>query len=58
MSSNRNDRNDWQAVGAVAAVGTAVTVAHGLTTKNWTTAHTVFTIVGAVAGVGAFLSSR
>lgn len=57
MSNSRSDQKGLQAVGALAAVGGAATVVHGLTTKNWTTAHTIFTVVGAVAGVGALLSS-
>ena len=49
--------NQWQAVGAIGAIGSGVTVLHGLTSKNWTTAHTVFTIGGIVAAVGSLVSN-
>jgi hypothetical protein len=51
-------KSDWQTVGAIAAIGSGATVIHGLTTKNWTTAHTVFTVGGIVAAVGSLLSNR
>jgi len=47
-----------EAVEAIGAIGSGVTVLHGLTSKNWTTAHRVFTIGGIVAAVGNLLSNR
>lgn len=38
-------------IGAVAAVGAAVVAIHGITSKKWRNAHTLFTVLGAVVAV-------
>lgn len=40
------NKKDLKVIGAVAAVGTGVVALHGITSKHWQTAHTIFTLVG------------
>jgi hypothetical protein len=46
-------KRDAQTLGAIAAVGVAIVVIHGITNEKWSEAHTLFTVVGAVAAVAA-----
>jgi hypothetical protein len=47
-------KKDLKTIGTVAAVGAAVVAIHGITSKRWQTAHTVFTVVGALVAVSTF----
>lgn len=44
-------KKDLKALGAVATIGGAVVVVHGITSKKWQTAHTVFCVLGAVVAL-------
>lgn len=44
-------KKDWKAIGAVAAIGGAVVAIHGVTSKKWQTAHTVFVVVALVVAL-------
>ncbi len=48
-------KDDWQLLGAIAGLVGAVIVIHGVTSKQWSDAHTVATIVSAAAAVGPYL---
>ena len=45
------NKKDLKAVGAIAAVGTAIVALHGVTSKRWQTAHTILTVIGAVVAL-------
>jgi len=44
-------KKDLQMLGVIAAAGGAVVVVHGITSKKWQTAHTVFSLLGAVVAL-------
>jgi hypothetical protein len=44
-------KKDLKALGAIAAVGGVAVVVHGITSKKWETAHTVFSLLGAVVAL-------
>jgi uncharacterized membrane protein len=48
-------KKDLKVLGAVAAIGGAVVIIHGVTSKKWQTAHTVLTLLSvfvAIASLG------
>jgi hypothetical protein len=45
------NKKDLKTIGAIAAVGGAVVAIHGVTTKRWQIAHTVFTVAGALVAL-------
>ena len=46
---------DWKTLAIVASVGGLVVGLHGITSKRWTNAHTLFVLLGAIAAVGLSL---
>ena len=48
--STKNER----AIGMLSTIGSAVVAIHGITSKRWKTAHTVFVLAGVAAAVVAF----
>lgn len=44
-------KKDAQLLGAVAAVGGAVVVVHGITSKKWETAHTFFSVLSTLVAL-------
>ena len=47
---------DWALLGTIAAVGSALVTAHGLTSRQWQTWHTVFALAGGLAAAHARLA--
>jgi hypothetical protein len=45
-------------VGAVATIGGGIVTLHGITSRRWQRAHTVFTVLAMVVGMLAFLGSQ
>ena len=45
-------------VGAVATIGGGIVTLHGVTSRRWQKAHTVFTVLAIVVGALAFLQSQ
>ena len=42
-------------IGAIATIGGAIVTIHGTTSGHWKRAHTLFSVVAALAGVFAFV---
>ena len=42
-------------IGALATIGGAIVTLHGITSGHWKRAHTLFSVVGTLAGVMAFV---
>ena len=49
-------KKDLKVLGALATIGGAIVVIHGVTSKKWQTAHTVFTIIAVVVAVASLAS--
>ena len=45
------NKTDLKTLGAIATVGGVVVVAHGITSKKWQTAHTIFTALSVVVAL-------
>jgi hypothetical protein len=45
-------RKDWQDLAKLAAAGGAIVALHGITSKKWTEAHTLFAVLGIIAFLG------
>ena len=45
------NKKDLKVLGAIAAVGGAAVAIHGITSKRWQTAHTIFAVVGAAVAL-------
>jgi hypothetical protein len=52
------DKKQLARVGAVATIGGGIVTLHGITSKRWQKAHTLFTGLAIVIGVIAFLQSQ
>jgi hypothetical protein len=48
------EASDWKALVAIAAVGGGIVALHGVTSKKWTEAHTLFTVLGIIATLATF----
>jgi hypothetical protein len=44
-------KKDLKVLGVIAAAGGAVVAIHGITSKKWQTAHSVFSVLGAVVAL-------
>ena len=45
------NKKDLKVLGTIAAVGGAVVVVHGITSKKWQTAHTILSVLGAIVAL-------
>jgi hypothetical protein len=44
-------KKDLKVLGMIATVGVVAVVVHGITSKKWETAHTLFSVLGAVVAL-------
>ena len=45
-------------IGAIATIGGGIVTLHGITSGHWRRAHTLFSVVGAIVGVLAFVQGH
>jgi hypothetical protein len=48
------ESSDWKALAAIATIGGGIVALHGITSKKWTDAHTLFTALGIAAALATF----
>jgi hypothetical protein len=45
-------------VGAIATIGGGIVTLHGITSRHWRRAHTLFSLAGGIVGVLSFVQGR
>jgi hypothetical protein len=49
-------KRDWQIIGLIATAGGAAVAVHGITSKRWKDAHTLFSVLSACVALAALTS--